>query len=165
MLKTIIDYHHRGNNFYAQIEKIFIYFKEDIKQAFNNTELFDLFSESKLALLILLENEMIQIDESIAKTLTKSEQDRDYFLYQLLQFYSNHPLTTINPEHVEKTKLGVNEDYLPTLIRTDLVDDFITHVNGKNISLNSYISISIYETNRKINQEYVKPKKIEKATW
>lgn len=79
MLKPIINHHHRGNNFYVIMETIFIYFKEDIKQAFNNTEIFNFFSKSKLALLILFNNEMMKIDEHIAKCLTKTEQDRDYF--------------------------------------------------------------------------------------
>ena len=44
-------------------------------------------------------------------------------------------------------KIGENESYISKLIREDLVEDFIAHVNKFNIKRNSTIPQSIYETN------------------
>ena len=44
-------------------------------------------------------------------------------------------------------KIGENESYICKMIRDDNVVEFITYVNKNNISLNSTIQTSIYETN------------------
>ena len=51
LLRSIINNHHRSNNFFNKLEKIIIYFKEDFKQAFTNSELFDFFLQNKIILL------------------------------------------------------------------------------------------------------------------
>ena len=47
----------------------------------------------------------------------------------------------------EKRQKGENDSYLCELIRTDSIEDFISYVNQKNISLSSKIKSSIFETN------------------
>ena len=47
----------------------------------------------------------------------------------------------------EKRENGLNENYICELIRSDLVEDFIVYVNKKNISLETIIYPSIFETN------------------
>ncbi|KAK8881059.1 hypothetical protein M9Y10_003786 [Tritrichomonas musculus] len=165
LLRTIIDYHQRGNNFYTRMEKILIYFKEEIKQTFTNADLFNFFSQSKLALLILLENEMIKMDDSIADTLKQTEQDLNYFWPNIVSFYSDHKLTFNYAEYNEKRKLGVNDDYLANLIRTDQVEEFISFVIRSSISLNSNICISFFETNNLLMNKYSRPTLIEYATY
>ena len=46
-----------------------------------------------------------------------------------------------------QTKKGENGSYICTLIRHDLVEEFISHVHRTNISLSSQIKTSIFETN------------------
>ena len=43
---------------------------------------------------------------------------------------------------------GENDSYRSSLIRQDLIDDFISHVSRTNISLTSKIEPSIFETNQ-----------------
>lgn len=47
----------------------------------------------------------------------------------------------------EKRRIGENDSYLAFMIRNDLVVDFISYVTKTNISLNSQLKKSIYETN------------------
>ena len=47
----------------------------------------------------------------------------------------------------EKWKIGENDSYICTLIRSDSIENFITYVNRTNFSLSSKIKPSVYETN------------------
>ncbi|KAK8892248.1 hypothetical protein M9Y10_029471 [Tritrichomonas musculus] len=146
ILRTIIDNHYRKSHFFAKLEKIIRYFKEDAKQAFTNDELLDLFSQNKMALLILIKQKMIEINDSVIDTL-KNETNLDYFMPEILSFYSDHPLTFDYNEYNEKREYGLNNDYLASLIRNDSVEKFISYVNRNNISLKSQIVKCDFETN------------------
>ena len=51
-------------------------------------------------------------------------------------------------EYFEKNRnIGENESYICNLIRNDSIEEFITNINKSDISLNSTIKNSIYETN------------------
>lgn len=47
LVRSIIENHHRQNDFFTKIEKIIIYFKRDIEQIFTNEQLFDFFHKIK----------------------------------------------------------------------------------------------------------------------
>lgn len=52
------------------------------------------------------------------------------------------------PEDYEERRLiGENDDFICNLIRNDLIDEFISYINQRNIEVNQEIDISIYETN------------------
>lgn len=51
------------------------------------------------------------------------------------------------PENFEENRYnGENENYICKLIREDLIDDFVIYVNQNNVSVDSRIPNSIYET-------------------
>ena len=47
-----------------------------------------------------------------------------------------------------KRNLGENDSYICTLIRQDLVEEFISYINRFNISLTIKINVSLFETNQ-----------------
>lgn len=47
----------------------------------------------------------------------------------------------------KKFQIGENDSYICSLIRSDLVEEFVTYVNRTNLPLLSTINPSIYETN------------------
>ena len=47
----------------------------------------------------------------------------------------------------EKRKIGENDDSLCTIIRKDIVEDFVIYVNKRNLPLSIQIQPSIFETN------------------
>lgn len=51
------------------------------------------------------------------------------------------------PDFNERRMIAENDDEICKLVRNDLIDDFILHVNKFNINLNSLIQPSIFETN------------------
>ena len=51
------------------------------------------------------------------------------------------------PNFFENREKGENDSYICKLIREDSIDEFIEYVNKSNISLESTINQSIYETN------------------
>lgn len=61
LLVQICSNHHRKLNFNKKIEKIIQYFMTNLKQAFSNLELFEIFKTSKLLVLILVVNETITV--------------------------------------------------------------------------------------------------------
>lgn len=149
LLRSIINNHHRSNNFFNKLEKIIIYFKEDFKQAFTNSELFDFFSQNKIILLILMKNNILEVDQSIVDIL-KMRWDMQYFWPEILQFNYDKPLEFNNIEYsiyLQKRELGENDHLLAELIRNDSIEEFIEYYNKENIPLNATISRSLYETN------------------
>ena len=84
-------------------------------------------------------------------------------------FIDAHNDETINyylenlEEYDEKRKIGENDSYICTLIRNDSVQDFISYINKKNISISSIIEPSIFETNSFLNEK--KPSLIEYAAF
>ncbi|KAK8876257.1 hypothetical protein M9Y10_006452 [Tritrichomonas musculus] len=69
LIPKILNKHHRLPNFFSLIEKILLIFKEDIKKYFSNSEIFNIFKSNKKILLFLIEQQIIVIDEHIAKKL------------------------------------------------------------------------------------------------
>ncbi|KAK8833907.1 hypothetical protein M9Y10_039926 [Tritrichomonas musculus] len=53
----------------------------------------------------------------------------------------------IQSDYEEKREIGENDSYLCEMIRSDLIDQFISFVNQQNIFLESKIKPSIFETN------------------
>lgn len=62
LILNFTEYHHRDDYFVSKIKKIFIFFQEEIKQTMSNHELFQIFSKSKLILLILFDEKIIVLD-------------------------------------------------------------------------------------------------------
>ena len=151
-LKHIINYHHRSHDFFSRIEKIMIYFKDDIKNNFTEQQIFEFFIQNKRIILFLIENEFIKVDDSNIEFLKQSE-NINYFLPEIESFYLEQPIKYDgqNQERYEKfqtkRKIGENDNIIAEMIRNDSVEQFIIYISKTNYPLDSKIQESAYETN------------------
>lgn len=142
MLTQISNNHHRHIDFFEKIDKILFTIKDDISKIYSNSEIFDIFESNKRLLLFFVEEKLLNIDTSIkTKMMQKST---DYFPYLLPERYLNAGNI---PENTESRKLGENTDIVASMIRQDLIEEFITYVKKQNYSLQNFIKATYYETN------------------
>ena len=72
------------------------------------------------------------------------------YCYRLISLYNNFIYELrkgIPSDFYKKRKEGENENYLCEIIRMKKTKEFIVHINKNNLSLDSYIPKSIFETN------------------
>ena len=169
LISKIGNNYHSFANFFSKIERILLFFKEDIPKYFSNSEIFNIFKSNKKILLFLIEQQIIVIDEYIAKKIINTDKFINakypqYFQPEIQPFINEKwfpkydPNTKKNewveeikkelPENFyERRKEGQNDSQICDLIRNDMIDEFIVHVTRNGVSLNSKIQPSIYETN------------------
>lgn len=132
----------------------------NLKQAFSNLELFEIFKISKLLVLILVENEIITVDYKISELIyyTNNQTNTKYhqFFYpEIKKYLESQEIKKLEQEISQqdinefknKRKIGQNEIYLCELIRNDSIEDFITYHSRNMFILQATIVPSIYETN------------------
>ena len=169
LICTIGNNFHHFSNFFSKIERILLFFKEDIKKYFSNSEIFNIFKNNKRILLFLIEQHIIVFDEYIAKKITKTDKYTkakypQYFQPEIQPFINEKWFPKYKPKwkksgwveeikkelpenFYEKRKEGENDNHICELIRKDMVDEFVAHVIRNDVSLNAKIQPSIYETN------------------
>ncbi|KAK8848020.1 hypothetical protein M9Y10_019073 [Tritrichomonas musculus] len=153
--------HHQKASFNEKIEKILLHFTKDIKQTFDNIEIFNIFKSNKRILYFLLKNKIIIINEYITQIILSkfSKKYPQYFFDEIrpliheeerrilekeFSTYDNKFFNNYEENHLQ----GQNHSYLCNLIRNDSVEDFISYVNQMSSSiLNSKIDHSIFESN------------------
>ena len=179
LLLRITNNHYRYRGFFKKIEQIILYFQNDIKQTFSNTEIFNLFKNNKRIVLFLIKNNIITIDKSITDLMIEQSESKDkkcchYFFPEIKPFLNLQTLSVIQYEVTEiypdtmtnfdmKREIGENENYICALIRADEVENFISHVTQKNLQLFTKIEQSIFETNSFLINK--KPSLIEYAAF
>lgn len=138
IVSHIANNYQRNQIYIEKIEKILISLEEQIKQILSNSELFNFFfSNNKKILDLLFKNGIILIDKSIANFLLTKEDLSLYFYFVIKPFLSenqrNHKeqeLSSINDNifkiFKKKRKLYDNDTYICSIIRRDLIDEFIT---------------------------------------
>ena len=163
LISKISKTQHRYPNFTKKIENLILHYKEEIKQSFSNFEIFTIFRKSKHVLLILFKNKILALDDLILKYIrTNKHRKESYhlFFYPEIKPFLNPTeirlfeceLLAINPkifnDFESKRDIGENDSYICSLIRGDMIEDFIIYINQTNISIeNSTIKMSIFETN------------------
>lgn len=63
LITSIIDYHHRSNNFFEKISKIILFLKDVIKKHYSNSEIFCFFKNNNKIIVFLSEENIIKLDE------------------------------------------------------------------------------------------------------
>ena len=153
LLLKISNNYHRQSFFFEKIEKILVFFQNDIKQYFTNFEIFNIFKSNKRILLFLFEQSIIKMDKQIVKRLITDKYIKykypQYFSPEIrpfinekwfLQYVKNN--TVISPEQFfdeirkdlpenfyENRKKGEKDSYICELIRNDSVEEFIICLN------------------------------------
>ena len=151
LLCSISNNHYRHTYFFNKIEKILHFFQKDIKKYFSNFEIFNIFKSNKRILLFLIERKIIYIDNNIYYQISNYKYSEaeylQYFSNEINKFLAKTESNDITENFEEKRKIGENDDYVCTLIRKDMVEEFIYYVNKTNLPLSSVIKHSIFETN------------------
>lgn len=150
---------HRNESFFPKIEKIILYFKNQILEFFTNTEIFNVFKNNKRLLLFAIHENIVIFDNKILNIFfDENLLKQNYYLYfypeikSLLQndIVFNEQIKFLNDEvddFFQKRKIGENDDALCKIIRNDEIVSFIQFIQKEKISLQSKITKSIYETN------------------
>lgn len=183
LITKIYSNHHQNSNLITKIEKILLLLREDISKKVSNSKIMEIFCDNKRILLFLITENLFNIDESFISKFNSilfsyAEHFLEYFAPEIKSyiestqnidqnnFYKNLYNNVSNelPENFYENRLrGENEDFICNLIRNDMIDEFFKHVNKTNLSLESQIKDSIYETNSFLL--YNRPKLIEYAAF
>lgn len=159
LLLAIANNHYRNSLFFKKIEQIFLFLKDDIKSTFTNFEIYEIFQTSKLILLILFTNQIIDIDMAIFEKIIQKDKYFWFFFYpELKNFHTKERLKEIEKELLEinpdifnnfneKRQKGENDSPLCSLIRNDSIKEFVLYLNLNNVSIRSDVKPSIFETN------------------
>ena len=151
LISKISQNHHRNPHFFDKIEQILRHVKDDIMKKYTNSEIFHIFKGNKRVLLILLENGIINIDQSIIDQITKEKYLQakypQYFSPEIEQVTGKKWVEELPSDFYEKRRIGENDSYLCQIIQKDLVDDFIVCYNKNNFTNTYLIENSIFETN------------------
>ena len=164
MISKVSKNYHRQSNFFNKLDQLLLYSSDKIKQTLTNFEIFNFFRDDKLILHFLFQKEILKIDETILNFLFSKRKSAKYSTYiqyfypEIKEFcekynFANNDqfqsLIDINSieNFEEKRQKGENDFYICELIRNDSIEEFISYVNQKSISLSSQIETSIFETN------------------
>ena len=150
ILLQIANNHYRTPNFFSKIDKIILNLKDEIKQKFSNSQIFNFFKSNKRILLFLIKEKILVIDHSITNIILNDTKFnvRNYIQYFLIENEIIQNFSIENSEVFdEKREIGENDDTICTIIRNDLIDEFISFVKKNDYPLNSQINQSIFETN------------------
>lgn len=167
MVNAISKNHHRNEYFNMKIDKILDHLRTDIQKYFTNPEIFDFFLLNKRALLFLIEEKILIIDEKIASRFTYHHhvvhKFCEYFFPEVKQFLEDdfiekyvQKTEVVDDVFYKKRRIGENDTYLSEIIRKDNVVEFIIYSNKECLPLQSYIKGSIFETNGFLMDEFRK---------
>ena len=142
LISNISKYHHRKSFFFDKIKQIILLLKKEIKQAFSNADIFNIFKDSNRVLLLLFDENILTLDSNLSTTI-----DKNYFQPEINKLNPDSSPIELPEFFYEKRLQGENDSYLCELVRNDNIKDFIIHYNKQEISLSMTIQSSIYETN------------------
>ena len=160
ILANIAQHHHRGRNFFQKIDQMITFLTNSVQKYFSNWEIFFIFKDSPVTILILIEKHIITFNEEIARYVIslKNKYSPEFFKPELKLFLNKKWLQKATyiidkikeeiPENfIEARKTGESDSIISELIRNDSVEEFIVYVNENSIDLTMKIEKTIYETN------------------
>ena len=164
LISLIAENHQRDSDFFNKIETIFQYLLQNKQVQICDSELFNIFYDNKRILFLLFEKGIIQPNQLFINNIIKKKYRNNiqyiHYFYPILKPFIDkstqkqieNEISKIYHDPVEtlkeKCQIGENELYICSLIRQDLVEEFISYINRANISLLTTIKPSIFETNR-----------------
>ena len=147
-ISAISNNHYRSPYFVSKLLSVIKIFQEKINEYFSNLEIFNIFKENKLVLLNLIENNIINIDESVSNAIQADDNYKLFFSPEVEKFTKQKIRNKyLTDDFDNRRKLGENDSYICNLIRNDSVIDFIKYITKNCIPLSGCINSSIFETN------------------
>lgn len=180
LMSKIEENHNRTPNFYEKFEQIFNYIINDNKFQIANSEIFQIYKDSKRLLLLLLEKNFIIPDDSILNQIFQMKDLNGYkysaYLYSGIKPYINESkqqeieknISSFDVDidtFIKKCQIGENDSPVCSLIREDSIEDFKAYVNQTKLPLSTKIERSIFETNSFLISIGKKPSLIEYAAF
>ena len=154
LLRSInqITSHHRYDTIFKEnVSKLFQALYSEITNNFSNIKIYNFFKENKRVLHHLFETKIIKIDESIVDLIYNNDLIKFFYfdIKPLLSKSCQHSFEREidQKEFKKKVEIGENDSYICSLIRQDLIEDFISYIHQNNINLSSEIKPSFFETN------------------
>ena len=163
IIKNISDEHRRDTNFITRTKQLLLHFKSQIKQTLSNEEIFYIFEANKLLVHFLLTNDFIRITDKICEEMMRKQEPNGnrychFFYPELEKFLGEEKMKSVKNELLNKSENvfdnyelkrqeGENDSLICSMIRNDLVEEFISYVTRSNCSLSNQITPSIFETN------------------
>ena len=163
IINNIGNNHRRVGNFISKINSILLNYKTQIKQALSNTEIFDIFKSNKMIVHFLLKNDILTLSQTICEeminTLDLNGDRYCYFFFtEIEKFAGKDKMKDIKKELLSKypnvfdnydikRQTGENDSYICSMIREDMIKEFVQYVNQTNYDLSSDIKPSPFETN------------------
>lgn len=135
MLSQIASHHRHDNNFYEKMKKVINEYKNTIKNNYSNEEIFSIFVHNEPILIYLSQEEIFDIED--VKFLFFNNDYQKQYEY----FFPDLP-----PEGNDQ-ELGENHNKICKIIRSDQKEEFVSYIEQNNLSFESYIPRSIFETN------------------
>ncbi|KAK8843162.1 hypothetical protein M9Y10_025359 [Tritrichomonas musculus] len=151
LISKIADNHHRLPYFWTKIGKIIQYLIQEIRSQITDFEIYNIFQNTKYVLLSLLEQGIISPDQKIiSDIMTRNDANKfpyRHYLYAGIKSFINENDSKMIESEIkqkynmdinnfeEKCRTGENDSYICTLIRQDLVEEFISYANRSNASL------------------------------
>ena len=161
-LILIITNNHRINEYFiSNIEQILLFLNDYMQKFMSKADIFNIFKNNIKILMILFKNNIITFDKQLADHLTTIESQKTIryaiFYPKVTQYINNDTIQKLKLELLdydrniflnfdEKCQLGENDSYICQLIQNDSVEEFISFINQKKISLSSTIESYIFET-------------------
>ena len=82
LISIISKDHHRKPFFFDRIKKIILLLKNEIKQTFSNTKIFQLFKDNKAVLLLLIDEDILTLNLDI---LEEIKQIQNFFYQEIIK--------------------------------------------------------------------------------
>ena len=105
IINKISKNHHRYSAFLPKIEKVLLFYSDEIKKSFSNSELFNIFQSNKIVLLFLIENKIVIIDDYVINSIINKDS-------KFKQFYVQYFESQYQDEFVKKTKKSIEKQKL-----------------------------------------------------
>lgn len=155
-----VSFHHkRQPNFISKVHKTILFFSDQIKESFSNSDLYRIFRSNKLLLIFLFEQKIITVDEDIIYRLYEKykKEDSNYFYTEFKPFLNHKSergeiilvsTSKVHDSNFERNRHeGENDSPISQLIREDSINEFLSYVREKKVSLSSIVPKSFFETN------------------
>ena len=177
IIYKISSQHIRNSLFLSKIYQIILYFQDQIKRTFSNSEIFRIFRSDKLLLQFLFKQKIIIIDENIVNLLIEEHgQFYSNFFYPEIKPFLETVKQKIETEHFtnqqisydefeKKRQEGENDSPICHLIRNDSLDEFVSIYNEQDLVPYQMIEPSIFETNAFLCKNSEKTTLIEYAAF
>lgn len=168
LILHISSNHHRTDIFHGKIDKILLYFKDEIQQFFTNFEIFSIFHKNYRILYFLFKEKILKPDISIFCFITNQNYPEVYYPFyfnpELKNFFQqrdkliqhiNKPKMGLQPSGHDcnsqsfenKRRIGENDSNVCHYIRKNNADEFSAYVKKVNLSYSMQTHSSIFETN------------------